>query len=358
MTMKKIKALKQIFLESENIDGFLVFDCANLIWLTGFSGASAMFLPKKGKDIVYVYSVNYSQAESKLTGVKVELVNRGENTMTKIAKQASTFELKKLGVDALSVENWRVLSKYLGGEKMLELDNSYIRELRKVKDEEEVELMKKAGDLTSKAMQTAQEVVAAGVKEYEVAAEMEYSMRKGGASGIAFDTIVASGPNSAFPHGGCSDREIRNGELVVVDVGATCKFYHSDMSRTFVAGRASEKQKKLYQIVKSAQQIALESIKPGVEARDVDAAARKKIAESGFGEFFVHSLGHGVGLEVHEPPTLGSDSKENLAVGNVVTVEPGIYIVGYGGIRIEDTVVLRKNAVEKLTNGPYIIGKE
>jgi Xaa-Pro aminopeptidase len=358
MKMRKIKALKQFFLENENINGFLVFDYANLIWLTGFSGASAMFLPKKGDVVVYVYGVNYSRAESELTGVKVELVNRGENFMTKIAKHASAFETKKLAVDTLSVESWRALSKYLGGEKMLELDNSYIRELRKVKDAEELELMKKAGDLTSKGMQTAQEVVAAGVKEYEVAAEMEYSMRKGGASGIAFNTIVASGPNSVFPHGGCSDREIRNGELVVVDVGATYKFYHSDMSRTFVAGRASEKQKKLYQIVKSAQQIALESIKPGVEAKDVDAAARNKITESGFGEFFVHSLGHGVGLEVHEPPTLGPDSKENLAIGNVVTVEPGIYIVGYGGIRIEDTVVLRKNAVEKLTNGPYIIGKE
>jgi Xaa-Pro aminopeptidase len=356
--MNKIRALKQIFLESDNIDGFLVFDHANIVWLTGFPDASAMFLPKKDENIVYVYKVNYSRAESELTGVKVELVNRGENIMAKIAKQASVFKIEKLAVDTLSVEKWQALSKYLGGEKMLELDNSCIRELRKVKDKEEVELMKKAGDLTSKGMRIAQEVVAAGVKEYEVAAEMEYSMRKAGASGIAFETIVASGPNSAFPHGGCSDREIRNGDLVVVDVGATYKLYHSDMSRTFVAGRASKKQKKLYQIVKRAQQIALESIKPGVEARDVDAAARKKIAESGFGEFFVHSLGHGVGLEVHEPPTLGPDSKENLAVGNVVTVEPGIYIVGYGGIRIEDTVVLQKNTVEKLTNGPYIIGKE
>jgi Xaa-Pro aminopeptidase len=358
MIMKRIRALKQIFLESENIDGFLVFNRANLIWLTGFSGASAMLLTNEGEPVVYVYSINYSRAESELTGVKVELVNRGENIMVEIAKQASAFGIKKLAVDTLGVESWRVLSKYLGGDKMLELDNSYIRELRKVKDEEELELMKKAGDLTSKGMQIGQEVVTAGVKEYEVAAEMEYGMRKGGASGIAFETIVASGPNSAFPHGGCSDREIRDGDLVVVDVGATYKLYHSDMSRTFAAGRASEKQKKLYQIVRRAQQIALESITPGVEARDVDAAARKKIAESGFGEFFVHGLGHGVGLEVHEPPTLGPDSKENLAVGNVVTVEPGIYIVGYGGIRIEDTVVLRKNGVEKLTNGPYDIGKE
>ena len=356
--MNKIKALKQIFLESENIDGFLVFDHANLLWLTGFQGASAMFLPKKDENIVYVYNVNYSRAESELTGVKVELVNRGENIMTKIAKHASALKIKKLAVDTLSVENWRALSKHLGGEKMLELENSYIRELRKVKDEEELELMQKAGELTSKGMQIAQEVVAAGVKEYEVAAEIEYGMRKGGASGIAFETIVASGPNSAFPHGGCSDRKIRKGDLVVADVGATYKLYHSDMSRTFAVGKASEKQKKLHQIVKSAQQIAIESIKPGVEAKHVDTVARKKITESGFGEFFVHSLGHGVGLEVHEPPILSPESEENLAVGNVVTVEPGIYLAGYGGIRIEDTIAIRKNGVEKLTNGSYIIGKE
>jgi Xaa-Pro aminopeptidase len=191
-----------------------------------------------------------------------------------------------------------------------------------------------------------------------VAAEIEYAMRKLGSSGTAFETIVASGASSAFPHGGCSDKEIREGDLVVVDVGATYKFYRSDMTRTFVVGKPSEKQKKLYQIVKAAQETALGKVMPGAKASNVDVAARKIIADAGYGAYFVHGLGHGVGLEVHEPPILSPDSKDVLAVGNVVTVEPGIYLVGYGGIRIEDTVFVQKGGAQKLTHGTYTLGEE
>jgi Xaa-Pro dipeptidase len=183
-------------------------------------------------------------------------------------------------------------------------------------------------------------------------------MRKRGSYGTAFETIVASGPCSAFPHGGCSNREIREGDLVIVDLGATYKFYRSDMTRTLAAGKPSEKQKKLYQIVKTAQEKAFEIMKPNVKAKDVDAVARKIIEDAGYGEYFVHGIGHGVGLEVHEPPTLSPDSTETLAVGNVVTDEPGIYLVGYGGVRIEDTVLVQKNEAEKLTIGPYSLYAE
>jgi Xaa-Pro dipeptidase len=146
--------------------------------------------------------------------------------------------------------------------------------------------------------------------------------------------------------------------LVVVDMGATYKFYRSDMTRTFVAGKPSEKQNKLYEVVGAAQEKAVEVMKPNVEAKDVDAAARKLIAGAGYGEYFVHSLGHGVGLEIHEPPTLSPDSEDVLAAGNVVTVEPGIYLVGYGGVRIEDTLLVQGNGAEKLTSGPYDLGEE
>jgi Xaa-Pro aminopeptidase len=207
-------------------------------------------------------------------------------------------------------------------------------------------------------MRVAGEVVVAGVKEYEVAAEVEYAMRKQGSSGTAFETIVASGLASAFPHGGCSDREIREGDLVVVDMGATYKFYRSDMTRTFVAGNPSAKQKKLYEVVRAAQEKAVKTMKPNVKAKDVDATARKIIADAGYGEYFVHGLGHGVGLDIHEPPTLSPDSEDVLAAGNVVTVEPGIYLVSYGGVRIEDTVLVHGNGAEKLTNGAYGLGKE
>jgi Xaa-Pro dipeptidase len=356
-TLQRITALKQSTEEGKS-NGFLIFNGANLTYLTGFSGASALLIPENGESVVYVYGVNYSHAKAELTGVTVELVKRGEDLMDKIAKQAKAFKIEKLAVDTLNIESWRSLTKSLGSEKMLAVDPSFIRELRKVKDKKEIALMRKAAELTSEGMRVAYETVAPGVREYEVAAEIEYALRKQGSYGTAFETIVASGVCSAFPHGGCSDREIREGDLVVVDVGATYKFYRSDMTRTLVAGKPSAKQKNLYEIVKKAQEKAFEAVKPNVKAADVDAAARKLIADAGYGDCFVHSLGHGVGLEVHEPPTLSPDSKDVLAAGNVVTVEPGIYLVGYGGIRIEDTVLVQKNGAEKLTSGPYTLSKE
>ena len=356
--LNRIDSLKQAAFKEGKFDGFLIFNSANLIYLTGFSGASALLISKDGENTVYVYNVNYEQAKAEGKAFRVELVKRDENLMAKIAKQASAFEIKRLVVDVLNTESWRALSKFLGGENMLAVNIGFLRELRKVKDKNEIELMRKASELTSEGMRVACEVVAAGVKEYEVAAEIEYAMRKQGSYGTAFETIVASGSCSAYPHGGCSDREIHKGDLVVVDIGATYEYYQSDMTRTLVVGKPSEKQKKLYQIVKAAQDKAFEALKPNVKAADVDGVARKVIVDAGFGEFFVHSLGHGVGLEVHEPPTLSPESKEVLAVGNVVTVEPGIYLVGYGGIRIEDIVLVQRNGAEKLTNGPYILGGE
>jgi Xaa-Pro dipeptidase len=277
--------------------------------------------------------------------------------MAEIANQAKKFKIKKLAVDALNIGSWRILSRYLGGEKKLAVDHRFLRELRKVKDEEEIEFMRKAAEATSEGMRVAPETLTAGIREYEVAAEIEYAMRKHGCGGTAFETIVASGVSSAFPHGGCSDKKIMEGDLVVVDVGATYKSYHSDMTRTFVAGKPSEKQENIYQIVKSAQDKAFEAVKPNAKASDVDFAARKAIVDAGYGDAFVHSLGHGVGLDIHEPPTLSPDSKDVLSVGNVVTVEPGVYLVGYGGIRIEDTVLVHENGGEKLTKGPYTLSK-
>jgi Xaa-Pro dipeptidase len=357
-TLKRINALKQVALRKGGFEGFLILNDVNLTYFTGFSGASALLIPDNGENTVYVYGVNHAQAKAELIGFTVELVERSDNLMNKIAKQAKSFKIEKLAVDTLNIEGWRSLTKFFGSEKTLAIDSYFIRDLRKVKDAEEIELMRKAADLTSEGMRVARETLAAGMREYEVAAEIEYAMRKQGCSGMAFETIVASGVYSAFPHGGCSDRKIQKGELLVVDVGAIYKSYRSDMTRTFVAGNPTEKQKKLYQVVKTAQDKAFELVKPNIKAANVDAAARKYIAEAGYGECFVHSLGHGVGLEVHEPPTLSPDSKDVLAAGNVVTVEPGIYLVGYGGIRIEDTVLVQTKGAEKLTEGAYKLSAE
>ncbi len=356
--LNKIEALKKSAFEEGKLDGFLIFNSANLTYFTGFSGATALLIPENGECTVYVYGVNYEMVKSQGGGFEVDLVGRSENLMAKIGKQAETFKIKKLGVDALNIENWRMLAESIGGEKRLQADTSFIWELRKVKDEKEIALLRKAAELTSEGMRVAYETVTPGVKEREAAAEIEYAMRKRGSEGTAFETIVASGSCSAFPHGGCSDKEIREGDLVVVDLGATYRFYRSDMTRTMVAGKPSKKQKKLYQIVKTAQDKAFKTMKPNVKAKEVDATARKTIELAGYGKHFVHNLGHGVGSEVHEPPTLSPDSKEVLTVGNVVTIEPGIYLVGYGGVRIEDTVLVQKNGAEKLTKGPYTLSVE
>jgi Xaa-Pro dipeptidase len=353
-----MEALKQIAFHEKGFDGFLIFNWANLLYFAGFPGAVSLLIPRDGESTIYAYGVNYEQAKAEGKGFRVALVKRDENLMAKIAEKVKDYKIKKLAVDALGIEGWRALAKEAKGETKLKVKGSFVWELRKVKDEKEIELMRKAGELTSEGMKAAYEALSPGLKEYEVAAEIEYAMRKRGSYGTAFETAVASGPRSAFPHGGCSDREIREGDLVVVDFGATYKFYRSDMTRTLMAGRPSEKQRKLYQIVKIAQEKAFKAMKPNVKAKDVDAAARKIIEDAGYGEYFVHGLGHGVGLEVHEPPTLSSSSKETLAVGNVVTDEPGIYLVGYGGVRIEDTVLVQKNGAEKFTNGPYSLGAE
>ena len=229
-----------------------------------------------------------------------------------------------------------------------------IRDLRMVKDDEEVKLIREACNLAEIGMEAAFANLKAGMTERRVAAEAEYAMRKKGGDGTSFDTIIASGASSAFPHGSCSNRTIQQGDLVVVDLGATYRSYRSDMTRTFTAGRPSEKQLKIYDTVKLAQQKAFKAMGPNVSAMQVDTAARRVIEAAGFGEQFVHNLGHGVGLEIHEAPYLSPDSRDVLAIGNVVTDEPGIYMPGYGGVRIEDTVLITATkGAERLTTGFY-----
>jgi Xaa-Pro aminopeptidase len=353
--LKRVEALKKKAFEEKGFDGFLIANEVNMLYFAGFPGATCLLFPRDGENILYVYGVNYEQAKAEGKGFRVELVRRDENLAAKVAAQIKDYGIRKLAFDALTFENYRGLAKFLRGKTKLKPQGKLVWELRKVKDAEEIELMRKAGELTCEGMKAAYEFVRPGVREYEAAAEIEYAMRRKGSWGTAFDTIVASGVRSAYPHGGCTDREIHEGDLVVVDIGASYRHYRSDMTRTLVAGKPSEKQRRLYEIVKTAQQSAVQAIKPKVRAKDIDAKARKVIEEAGYGEHFVHSLGHGVGLEVHEPPTIGQQSKDKLMINNVVTVEPGIYIVDFGGIRIEDTVLVKERGVEKFTDGFYAL---
>ncbi len=311
----------------------------------------ALLIPERGDCILYVQNVNFAQAKEQVHDLTVELRKPNENLMDKIVKQAAST--KKIGVDTLQIESWQQLARAAGGEEKLVLSGNLVRELRKIKDGEEISSIREACRLAQAGMQAAFETVKPGVREMEVATQIEFDMRKNGSYGTAFDTIVASGPSSAFPHGSCSDRVIQEGDFVVVDLGATYKFYRSDMTRTFIAGKASEKQKKIYDTVIDAQDKAFKALKPNITGKEVDTVARQFIETAGFNDYFSHGLGHGVGLDIHEPPTLSQEGNEVLNAGNVVTVEPGIYIPGFGGVRIEDTALVTKEGAEKLTSKFY-----
>jgi len=351
--LNRITALKNLAFEKKNHDAFIITNEHNLLYLTGTPGAALLLIPKKGENTLYSYGVNYDQTKAEAKDCKVELIKRGEKLTDKIAPQFKAYKIKKLATDTTNHDIYRLLAKALRGKAQLKARGNLVWELRKIKDPQEQERMRKAARTAVAGMKAAYETIKPGVTEINVAAEIEYAMRKNKGYGTAFETIVASGTRSAYPHGGCADRKIQKGDLVVVDIGSTYECYKSDMTRTFTAGKPTQKQEKLYETVKTAQEKAYHTIKARAKARDIDQVARKILETAGYGENFNHGLGHGVGLEIHEPPLLGTMSKDRLAEGNVVTDEPGIYFPGWGGIRIEDTVLVKNHKSEKLTEGYY-----
>ena len=349
----RIRALKSSF--KKEVDGYIITNQVNMLYFTDFLGAAAFLIPKEGDGTLYVFGVNYENAKADAKNCSVELVKRGEDLAKKILEQIQSRKLKTIGFDTMTFEMYQMFNKTLKNKVKLEPKSEYIWKLRKVKDDGELGKIRKAAEITVEGMQTAHDTIKPGLTEIKVAAEIEYTMRTRDSYGLAFDTIVASGPRSAYPHGGCGERKLRNGDLVVIDIGATYKCYRADMTRTFTVGRPSAKQEKIYSVVKSAQEKAFQKIYDGVRAAEIDSAARRIIKRAGYGNYFVHGLGHGVGLEVHEPPVLSSISKDVLKSGNVVTDEPGVYMAGFGGVRIEDTVMVEKDKSKRLTEGLYVL---
>ncbi|MCW3998973.1 MAG: aminopeptidase P family protein [Candidatus Bathyarchaeota archaeon] len=349
--MRRTDKFWHLAAEQSKPETFAVFNPVNIIYFTGFSGATALLLTPEGEGVLYVSGTNYQQAKAEVKGYTVELIKRGEQVMQKIAQQP---RMGKLAVDTLSIEGWRQLAKEVGGEEHLESVFQVFRQLREVKDAEEIGLICGACRMADAGIKAASEIIRPGVTQKQIAAEAEYAMRKAGSDGVAFETIVSAGECCAFPHGTSHDKVVCEGDFVTVDLGATNQFYRSDITRTFIAGKATEKQRKIYQAVQLAHQRGYEKIASGVLAQKVDWAAWRVIERAGYGDYFVHNLGHGVGLEVHEAPVLGPESKDVLQAGNVVTDEPGIYLPGYGGVRIEDTVLVTKSGAQKLTTAPYM----
>lgn len=240
----------------------------------------------------------------------------------------------------VTVAQFAVLRKAAGTRVRMRRDPGLISGLRGVKDPNEIQAMKEAADLVSAVFADVIPLIRPGVLENELAAEIEYCMRRRGASGASFETIVASGARSALPHARPSDKPISKNELVVLDLGAILRGYCSDMTRTVFVGRAPRRVREWYGAVLNAQEAAIRALKPGVSAGDVDSAARRVLQRHRLARFFTHSTGHGLGIEVHEAPRLGRGETTKLVAGNVVTIEPGIYVENVGGIRIEDDVLV------------------
>jgi Xaa-Pro aminopeptidase len=263
-----------------------------------------------------------------------------------IAERLQELNAREVGFDALRRDHLRKMRNYHDANyrEMPRL----IAEMRMIKSAQEIARLKKSAALASLGMKRAAELIEEGRTEREIAAEVEYEMRRAGSESIPFDTIVASGKNSWLPHAMATEKRLRDGELIVVDLGARYKGYISDMTRTFALS-PTRKQLRLLDVIKRAQKAALARVRDGARASDVDAAARRVASLAGYARFYLHSTGHGVGLDVHELPNLSPKSKEILRSGVVTTVEPGAYVRGVGGARWEDMVLVTKRGRELLT---------
>lgn len=345
--MNRIKEINSA-LTKKNIDGLIVTKLPNVRYLSGFSG-SAGFLFISPKSSYFVSDFRYKiQASLEIRKpFKIKIGTQGSFDF--INDLASKYGFKKIGFEAGSMvySQYLLLKKILKGVTLVPVEG-LVEELTTIKTKEEIDNISSAVKITDKVFSKLLGVIKPGVKEKDIAAELTYLQRKEGASGNSFEPIVASGPNGAFPHAQPTDRKIKSGDLVTLDFGCVYNGFCSDMTRTVGVGKLSSEAKKIYDTVLTAQKMAVNSVAAGKLASAVDSVARDYIRESGYGDFFGHGLGHGLGIEVHENPRLNQISKAVLKINNVVTIEPGIYIEGIGGVRIEDDVVVTKDGCNVL----------
>jgi len=334
-------------LQKKSVEGILFFSPENIRYLTGFSGSEGYLLAGRDELLLLVDSRYLTQAQEETKGCRVFLVDKG---MTGVASQVSSLGLRRLGVEAqgISVARFEQLQKGLEKVALVPIGDELER-LRGSKMAEEIAWITKASRIAEAAWEEVLALVAPGVQEADLALELDYRMKKKGAERMAFDTIVASGPRAALPHAQPTTRPIEQGDLLLFDFGCRYRGYCSDESCTVIVGRATEEQRRIYGVVKDAHDKAIEQVRPGVRLAAIDAAAREHINHAGHGEHFGHGTGHGVGLAVHEWPVVGRDSSDVAEEGMVFTIEPGIYLPGWGGVRIEDMVTVTADGCEVLT---------
>jgi Xaa-Pro aminopeptidase len=339
------------------IDALLVTKLANVRYLTGFTGSAATLLVT-GTDALFVTDGRYTQRSKEelgAAGVDVDIQIGITASEQRGALVAAVPVGNKLGLEAHNV-SWAQQREYAGAFEGVELvpAGALVERLRRVKDGGEVDRIRRACAIADDAFQALLPQLADAPTEREFALALEFAMRERGASGNSFDPIIASGPNGAKPHHMPSERRIERNEMVVCDFGCIVDGYCSDMTRTVSVGDPGPEARRVYEVVLASQQAGRATVTADARCADIDRASRDVIAEAGWAEAFSHSTGHGVGLEIHEAPRVASTADDTLLVGDVVTVEPGVYLPGIGGVRIEDTVVVGATGAEPLT----LTGKE
>lgn len=343
-------------LEAEGLDALLVTSRPNIRYLTGFSGSAGVaVVTRGGEDLLLVTDFRYDEQARQQCGTVARVEIEGTSVWDRLLKELPT--LGTLGVigfeaHALSVKDAERFSTGPGAAWRWKAAGELVERLRVRKDAGEVAAIGAAATLATAALRDTLEVVRPGQTELEIAGELERALRRHGSEAHPFPTIVASGPRSALPHAHSSSRTVAAGEWLLLDFGAVVDGYCADMTRTVVVGaRADESQRALYGLVQEAQRRAREGVRAGMSGRDADALARDPIEARGFGAAFGHSTGHGLGLEVHEAPRLARTAADPLPEGAVVTIEPGVYVAGRGGVRIEDDVHLSADGPVLLTDG-------
>ncbi len=332
------------FAKQYQLDGIVVAKPENRLYFSGFTGSAGLLLVSAGEARLITDFRYLEQAAAQASHFTV--VRHGSDIYPSLKGEIDALGLKKIGFEG-DYQTWDAHRRLT--EVAAELAAVHLDELRMTKDADEMALIRQAVLLADNAFTHVLPYIKPGVREEEIALELEFHMRKHGAEKSAFDIIVASGKRSALPHGRASAKTIQTGDLVTMDFGAVYQGYHSDITRTVVIGRASARQREVYNLVLAAQLAGVAAVAPGKTGRECDAVAREVISAAGFGEYFGHGLGHGVGLAIHEQPRLAPVSEIALTPGMVVTVEPGVYLPDWGGVRIEDTVVVAAAGVEILT---------
>ncbi|MEL7563860.1 MAG: Xaa-Pro peptidase family protein [Dehalobacterium sp.] len=338
-------------MEDHEVDALFLMRKANIRYVSGFTGTDSYVVLAKHARIFITDSRYTEQAEQECPEFEIYQHRNGSTLEDTVAQICWKFRIKKLGFeqDFITFEIYDKINNALDEIEFIPT-SGIVENVRAVKGSSEIKLIERAAQIADDAFTDILGFIKPGITEMDIERELEYLIKKKGALSVSFPTIVASGPRSSLPHAIPTDRKIQRGDFITLDFGALYEGYCSDMTRTVVMGEPSAKQKEIYQIVREAQEAGVKAVRAGVRGIDGDKFARDVIEKAGYGEYFGHGLGHGIGLEIHEEPNLNKRNEKMLCAGSVVTVEPGIYLPHWGGVRIEDSVVVTADGCEILTH--------